>query len=204
MMSDRRTFGERLKRHRERRGITLQAISESSKIPVSLFAGLEAGDCSRWPLGIYGRAYLRAYAVAIGINAEEAVDEFAALFGVAVMRDGIEVAAAAPRRPAGSLRLSMVPEPVVTPTLLGKRAALAASDLVIACLIAAVAQIGFNATAWPTVAAVLAYFTAGRLISDDPMLFWAYQRMRRASPEPESIAAEPRDVPVGDAASTTA
>ena len=66
MVSDRRGLGERLKRQRERRGITLQQISQSSKVPASLFAGLEAGDCSRWPAGLYARAYIRAYADAIG------------------------------------------------------------------------------------------------------------------------------------------
>lgn len=203
MVNDRRSFGERLKRHRERRGITLAAISATSKIPASLFAGLEAGDCSRWPAGIYGRAYLRAYAVAIDINADEAVEEYSALFGVAITRDGIEVAAAAPRRPAGSLRLSMVEEPAVTATMLGKRAALAGADLVIGFLIAAIAHVGFNATVWSTVAATLAYFTVGRLISDEPLLFWAYQRVRHA-PQQESIPSETQEVPVGDAARTTA
>lgn len=203
MMSDRRNFGERLKRHRERRGMTLQAISAASKIPVSLFTGLEAGDCSRWPAGIYGRAYLRAYAGAIGINADEAVEEFLALFGAPVTRDGIEVAAAPPRRAAGRLRLSMEDEPSITPNAVGRRAALAAADLVVGFLIAAVAQVGFNATVWSTAAATLAYFTIGRLISDEPLLFWMYQRVRHA-PAQESIPLESPEVPVGDAASTTA
>ena len=51
MVTDRRGFGERLKRQRERAGVTLEAISRSTKVPVALFAGLEAGDCSRWPAG---------------------------------------------------------------------------------------------------------------------------------------------------------
>ena len=81
MVSDRRGLGERLKRQRERRGVTLQQISHSSKVPASLFAALEAGDCSRWPAGLYARAYVRAYADAIGLNPDETVEEFVAAFG---------------------------------------------------------------------------------------------------------------------------
>jgi cytoskeletal protein RodZ len=88
MVSDRRTFGERLKRQRERRGIPLEAISESTKIATSLFVGLENGDCSRWPAGLYSRAYIRAYAEAIGLNADEAVEDFATVFSGKVSPTG--------------------------------------------------------------------------------------------------------------------
>ena len=90
MVSDRRGLGERLKRQRERRGVTLQQISHSSKVPASLFAALEAGDCSRWPAGLYARAYVRAYADAIGLNPDETVEEFVAAFGATVKADGID------------------------------------------------------------------------------------------------------------------
>lgn len=39
-------FGERLRRPRERRGISLQRISQSTKIRASLYTALEQGDCS--------------------------------------------------------------------------------------------------------------------------------------------------------------
>ena len=202
MVSDRRIFGERLKRHRERRGISLEAISASSKIPASLFVGLEKGDCSRWPAAIYGRAYLRAYANAIGVNADDAVEEFTELFATIVKVDGVEVAAAQPRRAAGTLRLSMGEEPVITPALIARRAALAAVDLLIGFLIAAVAQVGFGAGVWSTVAAALAYYTVGRLISNEPLLYWIYLRIRHS--RAEEPAPSEAQAPVADAASTAA
>ena len=71
-------FGDRLRRHRESLGLTLEAVAESTKIKASLLADLERNDVSRWPTGIYGRGFLRAYADAIGISPGLLLDQ---LFG---------------------------------------------------------------------------------------------------------------------------
>jgi len=73
------TFGQRLRAQRERRGIALEDIAESSKIKVSLLVDLERDDLSRWPQGVFGRGFVRAYAVAIGLAPGPVVAEFAAL-----------------------------------------------------------------------------------------------------------------------------
>jgi transcriptional regulator with XRE-family HTH domain len=73
-------FGLRLKTQRERRGITLETIAESTKIKRSLLAALESGDVSHWPLGIFRRAFVRSYAAAIGVPVEPMVAEFVRLF----------------------------------------------------------------------------------------------------------------------------
>src|SRR6185369_12627246 len=73
-------FGLRLKAHRERRGITLESIAESTKLKRSLLAALEGGDVSHFPLGIFRRAYVRSYANAVGLPAESIVAEFVQLF----------------------------------------------------------------------------------------------------------------------------
>jgi transcriptional regulator with XRE-family HTH domain len=73
-------FGLRLKTHRERRGITLESIAESTKIKRSLLAALESGDVSHFPLGIFRRAYVRSYANAVGLPSASIVAEFVQLF----------------------------------------------------------------------------------------------------------------------------
>ena len=161
MVSDRRALGERLKRHRERRGITLAQISTTSKVPASLFAALEAGDCSRWPAGLYARAYIRAYAEAVGLNAEETVEEFAAAFGATLKSDGIEAPPMLSARAPGALRLALVDESPIPLSGLGRRAGLAAVDILIGFLITAIAYLSLGQTVWTTVALVLGYFTAG-------------------------------------------
>jgi len=73
-------FGSRLRTQRERQGISLAAIADSTKIKLSLLDELERGDVSHWPRGLFRRAYLRDYAAAIGVSAEPLVAEFLRLF----------------------------------------------------------------------------------------------------------------------------
>ena len=70
------SFGGRLRRERERRHIALSTLSANTKISVSLFEGLEREDLSRWPPGIFRRAFIRAYADGIGLDAEAITREF--------------------------------------------------------------------------------------------------------------------------------
>jgi transcriptional regulator with XRE-family HTH domain len=67
-MADPTTLGTWLRRERERRGVTLSQISDQTKLSVTILAGLEADDLSRWPGGIFRRAYSRAYATAVGLD----------------------------------------------------------------------------------------------------------------------------------------
>src|SRR5919201_774446 len=69
-------FGSRLRRERERRHIALSSISANTKINVALFEGLERDDVSRWPSGIFRRAFIRAYAEAIGLDPDAVAREF--------------------------------------------------------------------------------------------------------------------------------
>ena len=67
-MEDFTTLGVYLRAERERRGLTLRAISENTKVSVPLLEGLETDDISRWPGGIFRRAFVRAYAEAVGLD----------------------------------------------------------------------------------------------------------------------------------------
>jgi transcriptional regulator with XRE-family HTH domain len=73
-------FGSKLRMQRERQGVSLASIAESTKIKLSLLDALERGDVSQWPRGLFRRAYLRDYAAAIGIPAEPLVAEYTRLF----------------------------------------------------------------------------------------------------------------------------
>jgi transcriptional regulator with XRE-family HTH domain len=70
------SFGPRLREERERKELSLQAIADETKIKVSLLEGLEQDDLSFWPTGLFRRAYVRAYARAIGLDPERTVREF--------------------------------------------------------------------------------------------------------------------------------
>ena len=79
-MSD---LGSRLKHARESREVSLQDIAARTKIsPVALEA-LERGDVSKLPGGIFGRAFVKAYAIEVGLDPDETVAEFSALIAEA-------------------------------------------------------------------------------------------------------------------------
>ena len=75
-MTPQQKFGDALRRRREQRGISLKEVADRTKISASLLAGIERGDCSRWPGGIYSRAWVREYASAIGLDAEQVAATF--------------------------------------------------------------------------------------------------------------------------------
>src|SRR3989442_7217811 len=69
-------FGKKLREARERRGITLREIADTTKISVSALEALERNDFSRLPGGIFSRAFVRAYALEVGLDPEQTVETF--------------------------------------------------------------------------------------------------------------------------------
>jgi cytoskeletal protein RodZ len=69
-------FGQKLRREREKKRMTLSQLAERTKVSASLLRSLEAGDCARWPGGIYSRGFVRAYAAALGLDPEQTVSMF--------------------------------------------------------------------------------------------------------------------------------
>jgi hypothetical protein len=80
LMGDRDAFGPNLRRIRLQRGISINHIAEVTKVNVDLWMGLERNDFSRWPSGVYARAYIREYASQIGADPDATVDEFCRWF----------------------------------------------------------------------------------------------------------------------------
>jgi len=97
-MSD--SFGARLRQQREERKIALRTIADSTKISVPLLEGLESDNVSRWPSGIFRKAFLRSYAQAIGLDPEPIVKEFEERFPDPLLVVPVQPeAAAAPEQP---------------------------------------------------------------------------------------------------------
>src|SRR3954466_8089189 len=79
-MTETTTLGADLRRERERRGLALRTISENTKVSIALLEGLEADDISRWPGGIFRRAFVRAYAQCVGLDADTVMRRFEEAF----------------------------------------------------------------------------------------------------------------------------
>jgi transcriptional regulator with XRE-family HTH domain len=69
-----------MRQQRDRQQITLEQIADRTKIKLSLLEALERDDVSRWPLGIFRRAFIRAYAKNIGLEPDAVVREFLDLY----------------------------------------------------------------------------------------------------------------------------
>jgi cytoskeleton protein RodZ len=72
-MSD---FGGKLRAAREQRGLSLRQIAASTKISIAALEALERNDLSKLPGGIFSRAFVRSYAIEVGLDPDATVHEF--------------------------------------------------------------------------------------------------------------------------------
>ena len=70
------SFGAQMRKQREQRDIALATIAGKTKIKQSLLEAMERDDLSQWPNGFFRRAFIRAYAEAIGLEADDVVRDF--------------------------------------------------------------------------------------------------------------------------------
>lgn len=70
------TFGARLQREREKRKITLEDVSVSTKISLRMLRALEEEKFDQLPGGIFNKGFIRAYARHLGIDEDQAVADY--------------------------------------------------------------------------------------------------------------------------------
>ena len=71
-------FGDKLRREREMRGITLAEIAESTKISTRWLKALDEEQFEILPGGVFNRGFVRSYARFLGINEEQTVADYVA------------------------------------------------------------------------------------------------------------------------------
>ena len=76
----RQEFCVALRAARVRKGITLDEIAATTKIPAGRLDALERNDLKYWPKGLFRRSFFRDYAKAVGLPVEEMCAEFVRLF----------------------------------------------------------------------------------------------------------------------------
>ena len=75
------TFGETLRKEREKRGVTLESVSEGTKIGTRFLRALEAGQFDQLPGGVFNKGFVRAYARHVGLDEEKTLADFMAASG---------------------------------------------------------------------------------------------------------------------------
>jgi cytoskeletal protein RodZ len=73
-------FGRMLKAAREKRGVSLRHIATATKISVAALEALERNDISRLPGGIFSRAFVRSYALEVGLDPDATIEKFVEQF----------------------------------------------------------------------------------------------------------------------------
>ncbi len=74
-------FGEKLRRERELRGVTLEEIAEATKIGTRSLRALEEERFDQLPGGIFNKGFVRSYAKFLGLDQEQAVADYLAAMG---------------------------------------------------------------------------------------------------------------------------
>ena len=99
------SFGEKLRRERERQRLQLSDVASATKIGTRHLQSIEDEDIERLPGGVFNRGFVRAYARHLGLDAEELVDDLNALTEPKKPgRAGAEAAAEEGAAPRGLMR----------------------------------------------------------------------------------------------------
>jgi len=77
-------FGRWLARERELRGLKRDEVTRATKLTPGVVEALESGEEGRMPPRAYAVGYLRAYAAAVGLDADEVVLRYEEAAGPAV------------------------------------------------------------------------------------------------------------------------
>jgi cytoskeleton protein RodZ len=70
------SFGEKLKQEREKRNITLEQISASTKIGTRMLQALEEDKFNQLPGGIFNKGFVRAYSRCVGLDEDQIVADY--------------------------------------------------------------------------------------------------------------------------------
>ena len=190
MNSSKLAFGLRLRAHRERRGISHEALAESLKIRRSLLSDLERGDVSHWPSGIYRRALFREYVKAVGLPAAESLEEFSELFSETLESQRfISVDSPLGRRSGLPPRLTLAEPSTATPRVVYRRLASAIADLALVLGVGYVVTLLIGSAYWTATGIVaLVWYPATAALGHHPLRQAVRNaRVRRTSPARESV-----------------
>src|ERR1700757_3612881 len=90
------SFGDRLKKEREQRSISLDDISLSTKIGTRMLRALEEEKFEQLPGGIFNKGFVRAYARHVGLDEEQTLADYMEALGESRMQALPEVHAPKP------------------------------------------------------------------------------------------------------------
>jgi cytoskeleton protein RodZ len=88
----------RLEEARKRRGVSLEQISDATKISTRFLRAIETEEFEKLPGGVFNTNYIRQYAAAIGYPAEKVLAQHSLFQDSVLKADAAEQAQCAARR----------------------------------------------------------------------------------------------------------
>jgi len=70
------TLGTFLKKEREKKNISLEALSEETRIPIRSLKAIEEDRWNDLPASIYAQGYLRSYALYLGLSVKDVLERY--------------------------------------------------------------------------------------------------------------------------------
>jgi transcriptional regulator with XRE-family HTH domain len=172
-------FGAWLRNERERAGLSLETIAARTKVSRPLLVALERNDVSRWPAGIFRRAFVRNYAELVGVDPQLAVALFLQCFpdppdgGSTNGRRG-----RAQTRRDDALRLTLAPEALRWQTAAARLGAALTDAMAPVTVALPSGLLGGLPLFWLVLAVVaVLYITVGTLVLGTTPGLWMMQRV---------------------------
>src|SRR5215467_3726819 len=69
-------FGDKFRKAREAKELTLDDVSNVTKISPRMLQAIEEENFDKLPGGVFNKGFIRAYAKHLGLNAEESIGEY--------------------------------------------------------------------------------------------------------------------------------
>lgn len=91
------SFGDRLKKEREQRSVSLDDIALSTKIGTRMLRALEEEKFDQLPGGIFNKGFVRAYARHLGLDEQQTINDYMEALGENQQRSMPPDATAAPK-----------------------------------------------------------------------------------------------------------
>src|SRR5688500_7448275 len=77
------TLGEKLRQAREEKGFTISEVAEQTRISSLYLQSIENDDYNTLPGGIFNKGFVKSFAKFVGINEQEALEDYSLLISQA-------------------------------------------------------------------------------------------------------------------------
>ena len=167
-MSERRAFGERLRRHREKQGVTLDQIRPRQRSPPPCSPASRRGTARAGPAACTTAPSSARYADAVRLNADDTAAEFAESHRLRTAGTGLAPGGCGASRSGlpFALRLKLEVDPEEMRRRAARRVILAALDVLVVAAVATIVAFASGLSYWTALAIFsIAYQVSARLLS---------------------------------------